>query len=264
MYFADADNDGYEELFIPYRTEGENEYCFILHNNGDNTFSVVDGIFDMPNLTIGKYSIISSEKIGDFGIRRNIYSLDDGELVIENSYIEDTTAVISAVVSEYYGKSGYTVEHPFRDTPLGIRYGRIQIADFYCTAYVAYRNGEIAAAIAIGDDGKWYIDDGGISLYRELAITEGTVSLAEGDILFSSGVPYSRMTVTGFIALSETEKKDICEKMSKFITDNGEKILEEGLFDAVITAVAEADGSANLFEIVCGVCGLDDGVFLDW
>jgi len=93
---------------------------------------------------------------------------------------------------------------------------------------------------------------------EEISYKTSVVSLAE------LGKAYEDKLEKIYSCNIETEKKDICEKMSKFITDNGEKILEEGLFDAVITAVSEADGSANLFEIVCGVCGLDDGVFLDW
>ena len=43
-----------------------------------------------------------------------------------------------------------------------------------------------------------------------------------------------------------------------------EKISSEGLEFTVAAAIPQADGSMNFFEFLCDLCGIDDGVFLDW
>lgn len=264
MFFADVNFDGHEDFIIPYTRDRENEYSFVLLNKGDNTFVLYDELSDKPNISVSGQNVISAEHIGEYGVRNFVYTVgQDGSLKMQNSYIEDTTSVIRAVVSAYYGKSGYRVEHPLRDTPLGIRYGRNKVSDSLCTAYTVFKNGAMVAVIAINDQGEWFIDEGGICLYKKLNISyDGVVT--EGDYLVSSGVPYCRMDVKTFTGLSAAEQSNIVSSMVRFMNDNGEKISSEGLEFTVAAAIPQADGSMNFFEFLCGLCGIDDGVFLDW
>lgn len=267
MYFADVNSDGYEDLVVPYRTEGDDVYSFILINAQDNTFEVYEGLHDKPNLSAGRETLTSSEKIGDFGEMIYVYSIDeeDGSIIEETSYIENTNEVIRSIASEFYGNIGYKVEHPFRNTPLGIRFGRIQIGNTYGTAYVLYREDALAAVMVIGDDGEWYIDDGCISLYKRLTISGRSVTVADDELIVSSGVPYSQLDVDAYIELSAEEQENICNAMARFINDNGEALETEGLYATVTAAVAQTtDTSVNFFEFLCSTFGIDEGVFLDW
>ncbi len=264
MFFADVNFDGYEDFIIPYTKDRENEYSFVLLNKGDNTFVLYEELSDKPNISVSGQNVVSAEHIGEYGVRNFVYTVEqDGHLRIKNSYIEDTTTVIRAVVGAYYGKSGYRVEHPLRDTPLGIRYGRNKVSDSLCTAYTVSKNGVMVAVIAIDDKGEWYIDEGGICLYKKLSISYDGVTV-EGDYLVSSGVPYCRVDVNTFAGFAADKQSEVLSAMVKFMNDNGEKISSDGLEFTVAAAISEADGSMNFFELLCTLCGIDDGVFLDW
>jgi hypothetical protein len=264
MFFADVNFDGYEDFIIPYTKDRENEYSFVLLNNGDNTFVLYEALSDKPNISVSGQNVVSAEHIGEYGVRNFVYSIDqNGNLKLQNSYIEDATSVIRAVVGAYYGKTGYRVEHPLRNTPLGIRYGRNKVGDSLCTAYTVSKNGYMVAVIAIDDKGEWYIDEGGICLYKKLNISyDGVVT--EGENLVSSGVPYCRMSVYDFESLSVEEQEQVISAMVRFMNDNGEQVVFNGFDSAFAQSVYTSDGSANLFEILCNYFGIDDGVFLDW
>ncbi len=264
MFFADVNFDGYEDFIIPYTKDRENEYSFVLLNKGDNTFVLYEELSDKPNISVSGQNVVSAEHIGEYGVRNFVYTVEqDGSLKMQNSYIEDTTAVIRAVVGAYYGKSGYKVEHPLRDTPLGIRYGRNKVSDSLCTAYTVSKNGVMVAVIAIDDKGEWYIDEGGICLYKKLNISYDGVTV-EGDYLVSSGIPYCRVDVNTFAGFAADKQSEVLSSMVRFMNDNGQKISADGLEFTVAAAISEADGSMNFFELLCAICGIDDGVFLDW